>query len=252
MIALAKKIASLFFSSQPKFYKIPFGPIKGMKLFTNFQISPRMMFGFDETWVAEIANKHIQHGDTVYDVGAHIGYTSLLFAKLVGDKGQVHAFELLPSVVKNFLEKTVEANKLAAIVKIHPLGLSDRKQELVIYVGKTMMGTLSHGYESGIAEKCQIATLDSFIDESKVQAPKLIKVDIERAEIQFLRGAAETLKTYKPILIIEFHNLDLLKEGYEILNKMGYQLSVKNEIIDVPYLKNLNSFYGNTLAMPIP
>ncbi|SOD20198.1 FkbM family methyltransferase [Pedobacter xixiisoli] len=251
MVQLLKKFISSFFSRQPKFYTIPFGPIKGKKLFTSFQISPRMLFGFDETWVAELASKYIQQGDTVYDVGAHIGYTSLLFAKLVGNNGKVHAFELLPSVSKNFLEKTVKANQLENVIKAHPIGLSDQKEEIVIYVGETMMGTLDReGYETQHAEKCITESLDQYLSNQSLDLPKLIKVDIERAEIQFLKGAATTLETHKPILIIEFHNIDLLREGFEILSEMGYQLSVKNGAIDHQYIENLNSFYGNTLAIP--
>ncbi|MNK25876.1 hypothetical protein D3C87_442050 [compost metagenome] len=250
MVHFLKKLISSFFSSQPKLYTIPFGPIKGMKLFTTFQISPRMLFGFDETWVSHLAKHYIKEGDVVYDIGAHIGYTSILFSKLVGKQGQVHAFELLPSVAKNYLEKTVNANQLTNI-KAHAIGLADKKDEIDIYVGNTMMGTLTdEGYQSQLSEKCQIDTLDNYISTHQITPPRAIKIDVERAEIACLKGAVETIKNFKPILIIEFHNIDLLREGYQLLSEMGYQLSVKNGVIDEKYLFNLSTFYGNTLAIP--
>jgi len=250
MIYLIKKLISSFFSQQPKFYRIPFGPNKGMQLFTSFHISPRMLFGFDETWVSTLSKQLIIQGDVVYDVGAHIGYTSLLFSKLVGIKGRVHAFELLPSVAKNYLEKTLEANRLIN-VKVHPLGLADKKEEIKIYVGDTMMGTLSkEGYESQLSEICEVDTLDNFIAEKNISPPKLIKIDVERAEIAFLNGAIETIKKFKPTLIIEFHNLELLRDGYQILSKLGYQLHTEKETITEYFLARITSFYGNILATP--
>ncbi len=253
MVHLVKKLISPFFSSKPKFYTIWFGPIRGMKLFTTFLISPRMMFGFDETWIAKTSYKYIKNGDTVYDLGAHIGYTSLLFSKLVGTNGQVHAFELLPTVAKNYLTKNIEANGITN-VKVHAIGLADKKENINIFVGKTMMGTLSkNGYKSQLSEICKIDTLDNFITENHISPPHLIKIDVERSEITCLSGAIETIKKFRPTLIIEFHSIELLKAGFKILTELGYQLQSEKEIIkDDSYFEKITSFYGNTLATPKP
>ncbi|MNR07518.1 hypothetical protein D3C85_1236390 [compost metagenome] len=129
--------------------------------------------------------------------------------------------------------------------------MADKKDEIDIYVGNTMMGTLTdEGYQSQLSEKCQIDTLDNYISTHQITPPRAIKIDVERAEIACLKGAVETIKNFKPILIIEFHNIDLLREGYQLLSEMGYQLSVKNGVIDEKYLFNLSTFYGNTLAIP--
>lgn len=253
MVHLVKKFISLFFSSKPKIYTIWFGPIKGMKLFTTFLISPRMIFGFDETWIAKTSYKYIKNGDTVYDLGAHIGYTSILFSKFVGNSGQVHAFELLPSVAKNYLVKNMDTNGITN-VKVHAIGLADKKENVNIFVGNTMMGTLSkNGHKSQQSEICKIDTLDNFIAENRISPPKLIKIDVEQSEITCLRGAMETIKKYRPTLIIEFHSLELLRAGFKVLTELGYQLQSKKEIIkDDSYFEKITSFYGNTLATPKP
>ncbi len=251
MINFIKRIVAFFFSTQPKFYRIPFGPNKGMKLFTSFGVSPRMLLGFDETWVAKMAQKHISSGDTVYDVGAHIGYTSLLFAKLVGSAGKVHAFELLPSVAEKYLTKTIKANHLEQLIVVHPVGLSNQREEIDIYVGETMMGTLDRsGYESERFERCKIDTLDGYLITSGITPPSLIKVDIERAEVQFLKGAVSTIEKFKPTLIIEFHNIELLRQGYQLLDDLNYAVVAENGIVDGAYLNNLTSFYGNIVTTP--
>ncbi len=249
MIHLIKRVTASFFSKQPKLYHISFGPNKGMKLFTSFAISPRMLFGFDETWVAKMASRHIAKDDVVYDIGAHIGYTSLLFVKLVGANGQVHAFELLPSVAEKYLKKTIQANELSHLISVHPIGLSSKAEQIDIYVGETMMGTLDRsGYESKNVERCKIETLDQYLVESGIKPPSLIKVDIERAEVEFLKGARSTIARFKPVLIIEFHNADLLREGYRLLDVLNYTVVAENGKVDEAYLDSLTSFYGNIVA----
>ncbi len=208
-----------------------------------------MLFGFDETWVAKMAQKYIAKGDVAYDIGAHIGYTSLLFAKLVGAKGQVHAFELLPSVAEKYLTETIAANQLEQRIVVHPIGLSSQREEIDIYVGETMMGTLDRkGYETTVLEKCKIETLDQYLLETSLTPPSLIKVDIERAEVDFLKGATSTIANFKPVLIIEFHNADLLREGYRLLEDLNYSMVAENGKVDSAYLNRLTSFYGNVLA----
>lgn len=210
-----------------------------------------MLFGFDETWLVEIARKHVSKGDVVFDVGAHIGYTSLLFAKLVGQQGEVHAFELLPTVAEKYLSKSIKANHLEKNIIVHPVGLSDKQEELTIHVGETMMGNLDRmGYESAKVEKCKTETLDSYMADYLIGKPNLIKVDVERAEIQFLEGARSTIEKYKPKLIIEFHNADLLKQGCQLLRSMDYQVATKDGILTSADLECIYSFYGNVLATP--
>lgn len=210
-----------------------------------------MLFGFDETWVAKMAEKHIAIGDTVYDIGAHIGYTSLLFAKLVQPTGKVHAFELLPSVANNYLAKTVAANSLEDTIAIHPIGLANGHEEIEIYVGKTMMGNLDRiGYETKELERCIIETLDQYLVDSLIAPPNLMKVDIERAEVNFLKGATATIKKFQPILIIEFHNVDLLRTGYEILTGLNYEMTAENGVVNKAFIEAKHSFYGNVIATP--
>lgn len=251
MTNLIKKLISFFFSRSPKLYVIPFGPIKGMRLFTSFDISPRMLFGFDESWVVKIAKLYLKEGDTVFDVGAHIGYTSLLFAKLVGNTGNVQAFELLPNVVDNYLSKTIKVNGLEQIITSHPVGLSDKEESLSIFVGHTMMGSLdSVASESITLEQCKTVALDEYAITYELGIPKLIKVDVERAEIQFLEGAISFIKEHQPILLIEFHNIDLLKKGFRILTGLNYELAAEDGKIDDEVLAGFNSFHKSIIALP--
>lgn len=86
--------------------------------------------------------KHIQRGDVIYDIGAHICYTSLLFARYVGSTVIVHAFEILPSVAEQFLKKIIQAKNLKNII-VHDVGLSDREQIIELPIGDTLMTSLN-------------------------------------------------------------------------------------------------------------
>lgn len=128
----------------------------------SFDISPRMFLGFDETWIAKLAVSHIQPGDTVYDVGAHIGYTTLIFAKRLAGQGAVHAFELLPSTSEGFLKQTIDANRLSNVV-IHTVGLSDVSEVIELSSGSTKMTSLEmQGSQTDSRlEMCQTEPLDN-------------------------------------------------------------------------------------------
>jgi hypothetical protein len=63
-----------------------------------------------------------------------------------------------------------------------------------------------------------------------------------------LLGAQETLTNYKPLLIIEFHSLNLLKNGYGLLTALGYQLKTEKTQINDAYIAQIDSFYGNVFC----
>ena len=122
----------------PRLHRIPWGPLRGWRVFMSWDISPRMWLGMDEPWIARLVTTLVAPGAVVYDLGAHVGYTTLLMAKQVGRAGKVHAFEILPSLAEGFLRRSVEGNGLSQ-VSIHVAGLADAPAELDLAVGPTLM-----------------------------------------------------------------------------------------------------------------
>ncbi len=242
-----RKVGSWIFGSKPDIHRIPFGPLKGRYIFMSFNVSPRMYFGVDEPWIAELAQQYLRPGDIVYDLGAHLGYTCLFFAQHVGDKGAVHAFEIIPSIAEQFLKTTIRANNFNNIV-VHSVGLSDKEQVLNLPVGETMMTSLYLKPKGEKVERCKTVTLDQYVAQEHLPFPALIKIDIERAEIECLSGSIELLKKCNPLMIIEFHNLDLLKQGYSFLTPLGYKLTTKNETIDKEWLQMKKQFHESVFC----
>jgi FkbM family methyltransferase len=209
-----------------------------------------MYLGIDEPWIAKLAQSLIKPGDVVYDIGAHIGYTCLLFAQSLAGTGAVHAFEILPSTVE-LLKKTVGANEFNNIT-VHNIGLGLRTQTVQLAPGPTAMtGIYSAPQEDERTELCKIISLDQYVNENKLPPPSLIKIDIECAEIDCLRGGYELINKYKPKMLVEFHALCLLKEGHQLLESWGYRLIAQDATaINTEQLGLLKSFHKTVLCLP--
>lgn len=248
---LVRKGGSIIFGHAPHIHRIPFGPIKGWNIFMSFDISPRMYFGIDEPWIAKLAQQYIKPADVVYDIGAHIGYTTLLFLQLVGKSGSVHAFEILRSVAHDYFQRTMDANKVKNAI-VYPVGLSKSDQSVELPIGETLMTSL---FEVGVPTKrrtelCSIVRLDGFVKREQLPVPSLIKIDIEGAEVDCLLGGLDLIKKHRPVLIVEFHTLDLLSRGHSLLRSLGYFLKTQEYSIDQQQISKLTSFHQSVLCLP--
>jgi FkbM family methyltransferase len=140
----------------------------------------------------------VRQGDTVVDVGAHIGTFTVPLARAVGPTGRVIAFEPIP---KNFevLTENVEQNGLARTVTLVQTAVSDRSLGLkaVPFTGNT--GGV-HLVEGGDLE---CITLDSF----ELEKVDLIKIDVEGMEHQVLTGGAELIGRCCPVISFEVNRL---------------------------------------------
>ncbi len=246
-----RKTGSWIFGRSPRIHRIPFGPNRGLRIFMSFDVSPRMWFGVDEPWVARSAQEHVHPGDVVYDIGAHIGYTCLLYAQRVGDEGAVHAFEILPSITENYLQRTIQANPFANITT-HAVGLSDQEESLSLPIGETLMTSQgSEGRAGQPMEACRVVPLDTFIARYDLPLPTYLKIDIEGAEVRCLIGAERTIRENHPLMMIEFHSIELIREGHSLLDAWGYKLvTQRGEVMDEPMLRNLNRFHESVLCLP--
>ncbi len=236
---------------RPKVHRIPFGPLKGRRIFISFELGPRMYLGIDEPFLARWIEQFTRPGDVVYDIGAHVGYTCLLFAQRLGGSGVVHAFEIVPSIA-GCLEKTVEANEFRNIV-VHPVGLSDSARELELPVAPTGMASL---YLTGACSKrvelCRTVPLDHYVVQQALPLPTVLKIDIEGAEMDCLVGAKETITKCLPRMFIEFHRLDLLKQGFSFLQPLGYTMVLPDgRQATQTILDGLKQFHDeNVLCLP--
>lgn len=165
--------------------------------------------------------KMIQPGYVVYDIGANVGYFTLLAAVLTGEKGQVYAFEPLPRNVE-FLKKHISLNNLSN-VEVIQAAVSDRSGEALFEFGaSTAMGHLS---ETGDL-RIKLVSLDRMIANGDLITPDVIKIDVEGAEYDVLRGAKTLIETSHPILFLDTHQRDAHQNTLQFLRDHKYQIKV--------------------------
>ena len=151
--------------------------------------------------------EYLAEGMTVADIGAHIGYFSVLASDIVGPQGQVHAFEPTDSTFA-ILEcnakhrKNIVANKLAVFSKSTDLEFRDfgnQYSNLNSFTEPKVGDGRKLEFRKTIVKAI---TLDEYVAETRIK-PDFIKIDAESAEFEILKGAEKTIGNSKPIISLE-------------------------------------------------
>lgn len=152
----------------------------------------------------------VNRGWTVCDVGANIGYYSLLLSRLVGPNGQVFAFEPNP-FLREQLFRHIEVNRTSIEVSPMALGAEEGTRRFTFDPTKGegrvpnfgAWSLLGEGEPDGNTE-VRFTTLDAFVAERGIKRLNFIKADIEGGELDMLRGASTVLATHRPHILFEF------------------------------------------------
>ncbi len=194
------------------------GPLKGHRwsVFTGV----RFLRGDYHQIETEEIIRLIRPGDTVYDIGAHIGYYTLIAARACGDQGgQVFAFEPLPVNLKA-LRIHMNANQTNNIT-ILPYAVSCESAKFNFdTTGGTGRGRLNAGGKMTVTT----ITLDNLVFEKKYAPPNVIKIDVEGAEVLVLNGALKVLNLYSPRIFLATHGKEIRRECETLLRQQGYEL----------------------------
>jgi FkbM family methyltransferase len=189
-----------------------------------------------EKALTEIVKSLLREGDVCLDVGANFGWYSTLFHKYCGASGAVHAFEPMPPTFAE-LEQNYRLMGNPPNVFINNLGLGEKEDELTINLfeglstGHASMS--SQGRDDAISFKCKVVTLDSYLEEKAVGDVNFIKVDIEGAEMMFLKGAEKLFKQKVPPVW-------LMEMAFQQTKNFGY---LPNDLIEFMRGKAVYDFY---------
>jgi len=192
------------------------GSAKGMKWIVGSGVYGYWL-GSYEMEKQKVFSKSISEGDVVFDIGAHVGFYTLIASKLVGETGKVYSFEPFPKNI-SYLKKHIRLNKLDN-VKIVDRAVSNKTGEVFFEAGQNS----STGKISKNGQKIQSIKLDDFIKEN-IPVPDIIKMDIEGGETETLKGAEITLRKYRPVILLATHGKEIHKECLKLLERLNYQL----------------------------
>jgi FkbM family methyltransferase len=171
-------------------FRQPSAVIHGFPIELDREDSLRLsLFGSFEPEETALVESVIKPGDVVIDIGAHIGYYTLLFSKLVGTSGHVFAFEPAPDSC-DLLRRNVSTNGLNNVTIVNA-AVGDNPGTGILYLGSTALDNRTASRTGGAAIPINVLSLDAyFCDNEKVD---FVKMDIQGAEPLALRGMEATL-----------------------------------------------------------
>jgi FkbM family methyltransferase len=174
--------------------------------------------------IQRVLSLHLQPGSIFYDVGAHIGIVSMFGAQLVGTNGFVFAFEADPDNARR-IEENLSRNSLRQIrviptavwssggrIRFERASAQSSRNQGAIATDLTASGEKFVEVEA--------VALDEFVRENPL--PTLIKIDVEGAEADVLRGSEEVFARAKPVLICEVHHGKAAEDVTRWLLGKGY------------------------------
>ena len=238
------KLINLLFS-KPKYYKILLGPLKGAYLFMALRTGLKKYLGVYEKDQTDFMCKLVKKDYCCFDLGSHIGYFTMLFAKLAGENGKVFSFEPIKEGYE-FQNKSIQKNNFKN-VKVFNFAVGDKEVEQKAYVfsdsgmahfDKSILG-LEEDHQSDVF---QIKTLDSVPEVVELSGLDFMKIDIEGYEYNALLGGINTIKKHKPEMFIEIHSPENYKGIYNLLKEIGYKFfDLENNEVD------LNTNFGKKI-----
>jgi len=222
--------------------------IDGQKIHLDVSFGPRSTLNLyfkriHEPRVTSIFCSLIKEGDIVVDAGASIGYYTLLAAKRVGKNGYVYAFEPYPPSFKRLMEN-IKLNNWKN-VHAYQLALSDSTKEEKFYVSKS--GVVSGSSFALRRDSICITVKAKPLDDIIKANIDLVKIDVEGAELEVLKGMEKTLAKGKAKIICEVHPKDISLLGYDIseitnlLRKHGYKIYLIDEERGLIPMNNLSA-----------
>ncbi|MEK7555867.1 MAG: FkbM family methyltransferase [Patescibacteria group bacterium] len=249
--ALLRKLLVKPKTFSPKWNTLIYKPLEGLQIFFD-PTGPwqkTILNNTYDTFLFKRLNSEALQGKIIYDIGAHIGFHSLYFARLVGPKGKIYAFEPNQKNVERLKLIRDKNNDIRNTVSIFDVAVSDILGSEEFSMSEDIeSGRSSGGFidtadtiwergafkQRGFTEtKVRTVPLDLFKKELGIQeAPDLIKIDVEGAESLVLLGAKNTLLNKKPIILLEVHSMLNMFNVVLILSSLSYELEIIKEETD--------------------
>ena len=223
-----------------------------------------------EPHVGDELRNHLKEGDVFVDIGANIGYFTLMGASLVGTHGYVHAFEPHPNNCK-FMQMSLEVNSFKNVT-VYPYAVAESQQNFQLEVAGSSSNARIVDFspttvsDVSLTHLVEAITLDEILTE--VDRIDVIKMDIEGAEPRAWRGMAKIVREFCPVIFFEFspnaikltshvEPSDFLEEvissGYELFvidRQGGRKADSQTPEQIIQYRRRLGATHFDLIAVP--
>jgi FkbM family methyltransferase len=174
----------------------------------------------------EIVRRYLRPDDVFLDIGANVGWFTMVASTIVGNKGHIHSFEPRRPTV-NYLKRSIALSGLRDLVTVHDFGLADAPREMTLAwepatrnPGHTYLTSANSQASSSV--ETQTAPVHR-LDDLGIKRVDLIKMDIEGAELLALKGAVNTIEANRPIVLSEVYPKQLSEvSGAEAKDFFGW------------------------------
>jgi FkbM family methyltransferase len=222
------------------------GGLRGDRMSLNLQEEKDYWLGTYEPELQAAIAELVKPGVVAYDVGANIGYITLLLAHRVGETGRVFAFEALPENVER-LRRNIGLNELAAVVTVVPAAVCEATRTVNFLIGPSD----DMGKAEGSAGRREVTysasitvpglSLDDFVYAQGNPLPAVVKMDIEGGEVLALPGMRRLLDEARPLVLLELHGPEAGQAAWDCLTSAGYRIGqMKPGFPEVPGVEALD------------
>ncbi|HKM83064.1 MAG TPA: FkbM family methyltransferase [Candidatus Acidoferrum sp.] len=217
--------------------QIQHGPAESLWIRVNPRTGQNVQRGIGEPQVQQALVDYLRPGMTFYDLGANIGYFSLIAARLVGPMGYVVSFEADPEIAARLRENLARNHFSHARVEQKAVW-SETATVSFARVDPNTSPDRGLGHVSAESSDDTITvegvSLDSYITPQN--SPDLLKCDVEGAEVEVFRGADRLLAERRTILLVEMHSPENLRTLAQRFAELGYTVRNldENHVLALP------------------
>lgn len=208
-------------------HRVDAGPAKGITFLIKLPEDKGIWTGTYESGFAKLLAASVSPGSVAYDIGSWHGF----FAGVMAAQGasHVHVFEPLPANAER-IRHLISLNPSRGMT-LHAAAVGEREGAMDLIVmpetsmAKLEMSAFQSDSSSAIRLRVQVRSIDAMVRAGDIAPPRLMKIDVEGAEVMVLLGARETIRRYNPIIFAEVHSSALLSECRAILEADGYHVA---------------------------
>lgn len=204
------------------------------------------LLGTSEPQTQDAIAKYVKPGGVFYDLGANVGFLTVIGAKLAGPRGRVVAFEPLPANAE-LVRHNAKINGFTNVEVLEvAVSASSSQGRLQLAAEPTQAKLAEDSGAAGETISVEIVSIDELVAQGKIPPPDFMKIDIEGAEVDALRGMERTLKEAQPVIILDTHATHL--EVAAFLTERGYWCGT----IEKPELPLAEAeWYAHALCVPM-
>jgi FkbM family methyltransferase len=166
----------------------------------------------------------VRPGHVVWDVGANVGFFTLLAAVLTGRSGRVVAIEPLPRNLE-LLRRHLALNRIENVLVIASAIADTSGTTRIDVAASPSMGHI----DAAAGIEVTLTTIDELVASGRAPAPDVIKMDIEGGESRALTGAAKTLSTQRPVVLLSTHGWQQHSACWQALERLGYAVTLRRD-----------------------